>query len=260
MTRDEHHAVSRPLLVHVVQVGVEVLTPHIRHLIPVVEHAHAEFVEQPGDVFHVRTVFACERERHVVVVRSGVVLHRVSIIAGGGRIPRPRWDCDCTSVSACRPAIEARGSVARRNAGTRSVRKPRRWPIDVDSPCDSLQLIMAFVAAWLQREQHEMIEYLREENRILRAQLHGRRLRLTDDERRRLAVLGARLGRPILTRWRRSSRLRPSCAGTASSLRASGHTRGSNLGDRGCSRRFAGSWCGWLPRTRAGAIPAFRAP
>ena len=61
-----------------------------------------------------------------------------------------------------------------------------------------VQLIMAFVAAWLQREQQEVIEYLREENRVLRAQLRRRRLRLTDAERRRLAVLGARLGRRIL--------------------------------------------------------------
>jgi hypothetical protein len=37
--------------------------------------------------------------------------------------------------------------------------------------------------------------YLIEENRILRGQLRGRRLRLTDDERRRLAVRGRRLGR-----------------------------------------------------------------
>jgi hypothetical protein len=34
---------------------------------------------------------------------------------------------------------------------------------------------------------------LREENRVLKAQL-GTRVRLTDHERRRLAVLGARLG------------------------------------------------------------------
>ena len=42
------------------------------------------------------------------------------------------------------------------------------------------------------------IEFLREENRVLKAQLQGRRLRLNDDERRRLAVIGQRLGRRIL--------------------------------------------------------------
>ena len=42
--------------------------------------------------------------------------------------------------------------------------------------------------------------YLIEENRVLRAQLRGRRLRLSDDERRRLAVRGHRLGRRALRR------------------------------------------------------------
>ena len=43
-----------------------------------------------------------------------------------------------------------------------------------------------------------MVAFLREENRVLKAQLHGRRMRLSDDERRRLAALGHRLGRRIL--------------------------------------------------------------
>ena len=62
---------------------------------------------------------------------------------------------------------------------------------------------MAVVAGWVQAQQQEALEYLRAENRILKAQLHGRRLRLTDDERRRLAVLGKRLGRRLLTQLRR---------------------------------------------------------
>jgi putative transposase len=61
-----------------------------------------------------------------------------------------------------------------------------------------LHLFVASHLGWLQREQYNIIPYLREENRVLKAQLHGRRLRLTDDERRRSAALGARLGRRIL--------------------------------------------------------------
>jgi len=38
------------------------------------------------------------------------------------------------------------------------------------------------------REQQRTIEYLVEENRVLKEQLKGRRLRLTDDQRRRLAA------------------------------------------------------------------------
>ena len=61
-----------------------------------------------------------------------------------------------------------------------------------------MQLLVACLIGWFQRGQAEIIEYLREENRVLKGQRRGRRVRLTDDERRRLAVLGARLGRQIL--------------------------------------------------------------
>jgi hypothetical protein len=57
------------------------------------------------------------------------------------------------------------------------------------------QLVVASLLGWLQREQSEAMRYLHEENRILKAQLGSRRLRLTDDDRRRLANVGARLGR-----------------------------------------------------------------
>jgi hypothetical protein len=42
------------------------------------------------------------------------------------------------------------------------------------------------------------IDYLREENRVLREQLGQRRLRLNDDQRRRLAAKARRVGRSIL--------------------------------------------------------------
>jgi transposase InsO family protein len=61
-----------------------------------------------------------------------------------------------------------------------------------------LHVFVAMFLGWFQDEQHRVIEYLREENRVLKAQLRGQRVRLTDDERRRLAVLGAHLRRPIL--------------------------------------------------------------
>ena len=45
------------------------------------------------------------------------------------------------------------------------------------------------------RHQLEVIDYLKEENRVLREQLDGRGLRFTDDQRRRLAVKGRVVGR-----------------------------------------------------------------
>jgi putative transposase len=62
-----------------------------------------------------------------------------------------------------------------------------------------LHVLIAMVAGWLQRHQQQVITYLLEENRLLKAQLGGRRLRLTDTERRRLATLAHPLGRQRLT-------------------------------------------------------------
>ena len=61
-----------------------------------------------------------------------------------------------------------------------------------------LQLLLAMLAGWLQRHQQQVITYLLAENRVLKAQLGGRRLRLTDTERRRLAALAHPLGRKRL--------------------------------------------------------------
>ena len=44
------------------------------------------------------------------------------------------------------------------------------------------------------RRANHIIEYLMEENHVLRAQVRGRRLRLTRDQRRRLAARGRRPG------------------------------------------------------------------
>jgi hypothetical protein len=62
-----------------------------------------------------------------------------------------------------------------------------------------LHVLIAMVAGWLQRHQQHVITYLQEENRVLKAHLGSRRLRLTDTERRRLAALVHPLGRKRLT-------------------------------------------------------------
>ena len=60
------------------------------------------------------------------------------------------------------------------------------------------QLCVSAMAGWVNRGQQQVIEYLLEENRVLRRQLGGRRLRLTDTQRRRLAVRAEVLGRKAL--------------------------------------------------------------
>ena len=63
-----------------------------------------------------------------------------------------------------------------------------------------LQMLIFTVSGWVNRHQQDMIAYLVEENRVLKAQVSGRRLRLTDDQRRRLAAKAKRLGRQALNR------------------------------------------------------------
>ncbi len=61
-----------------------------------------------------------------------------------------------------------------------------------------LQLLLATFAGWVSRQQAQTIDYLREENRVLKEQLRGKRIRLTDEQRRRLAAKGKILGRKLL--------------------------------------------------------------
>jgi hypothetical protein len=59
-------------------------------------------------------------------------------------------------------------------------------------------MLLLVLTSWLERREREAFAYLIEENRLLRRQLGGRRLRFSDDERRRLAVRAHRLGRQAL--------------------------------------------------------------
>jgi transposase InsO family protein len=62
------------------------------------------------------------------------------------------------------------------------------------------RLLVLMVAGWISREQASAIAYLVEENRVLKEQLEatGKRLLLTDEQRRRLAAKGKPLGRKAL--------------------------------------------------------------
>ena len=112
---------------------------------------------------------------------------------------------------------------------------------------------MAF-AGWVNRFQQDAIEYLKEENRVLREQLGGRRLRFTDAQRRRLAAKARTLGRDGLkeiagsrdarylvalvqktdrekVRWEPAPRARTaSCAGNDTRTRGQDGDREFNLG------------------------------
>ena len=52
------------------------------------------------------------------------------------------------------------------------------------------QLYLSIIAGWINRQQQEVIEYLRTENAVLKEKLGKNRILLNDDQRRRLAVKG----------------------------------------------------------------------
>jgi hypothetical protein len=62
----------------------------------------------------------------------------------------------------------------------------------------ALQMVLGVLTGWLERRERQTIAYLIEENRLLWRQLGTRRLRLTDDDRRRLAARAYRVGRAAL--------------------------------------------------------------
>jgi len=58
-----------------------------------------------------------------------------------------------------------------------------------------LQFLAAWIGVWLGRVLQAQVDYLKAENLLLREKLGTKRVRLTDAERRRLAMLGKALGR-----------------------------------------------------------------
>ena len=83
----------------------------------------------------------------------------------------------------------------------------------------SLNFLLLTVSGWVNRRQLDIIEYLREENRVLREHLGTKRLRFTDAQRRRLGEKGKALGRKKVS-LRKSSLI--ASTGQGSELRPSG--------------------------------------
>src|SRR4029079_2773031 len=64
---------------------------------------------------------------------------------------------------------------------------------------DPFQFVVTAIAGWMNQHQQQVIEYLMEEDRVLREQMGARRMRFSDDQRRRLAVKAKKLGRKLLS-------------------------------------------------------------
>jgi transposase InsO family protein len=65
----------------------------------------------------------------------------------------------------------------------------------MDSLVHPFGFVLLLFSGWINRQQQDVIAYLLEENRVLRAAHGSHRIRLSDDQRRRLAVKGKALGR-----------------------------------------------------------------
>ncbi len=61
-----------------------------------------------------------------------------------------------------------------------------------------VEMMLFAIAGWLNEEQRHKIEFLQEQVRVLQELNSSRRLRFTDDQRRRLAAKGKALGRRVL--------------------------------------------------------------
>ncbi len=63
---------------------------------------------------------------------------------------------------------------------------------------DPYRLLLISLAGWMNQQQQDVIEYLQEENRVLHEQLGTSRLRLNDEQRRRLVVKAKKVGQRVL--------------------------------------------------------------
>jgi hypothetical protein len=65
-------------------------------------------------------------------------------------------------------------------------------------PLDPFRFLLIALWGWMNQQQLQLIDYLREGNRVLREQLGQKRLRFNDDKRRRLAAKAKEFGSKLL--------------------------------------------------------------
>src|SRR3989440_13022499 len=63
---------------------------------------------------------------------------------------------------------------------------------------DPFAFVVISIGGWMNQHQQHVIEYLMEENRVLREQIGDRRMRFSDNQRRRLAAKAKKIARRLL--------------------------------------------------------------
>jgi transposase InsO family protein len=69
---------------------------------------------------------------------------------------------------------------------------------DMHAVVDPFSFVVVCFAGWMNQHQQHVIEYLMEENRVLREQIGNRRMRFSDDQRRRLAAKAKKMSRKLI--------------------------------------------------------------
>jgi hypothetical protein len=70
---------------------------------------------------------------------------------------------------------------------------------------DPVSFLVISFAGWMNQRQQYVIDYLVEENRVLREQTGARRMRFSDEQRCRLAAKAKKLSRKVLDQIATSS-------------------------------------------------------
>jgi len=70
----------------------------------------------------------------------------------------------------------------------RSISGSRYTIARMQTALDPFSFLVTAIAGWMNQHQHHVIDYLIEENAVLREEIGNRRLRFSDDQRRRLAA------------------------------------------------------------------------
>jgi hypothetical protein len=106
-----------------------------------------------------------------------------------------------------RPAVDNQADADKNTAYGANIRTSRMILLSINIT-DNLfgngkrhqpsHLLIIALAGWLNRHQQAVIDYLIEENGVLKEQVEGKRLQFTDEQRMRLAVKAKVLGRRLL--------------------------------------------------------------
>ena len=113
----------------------------------------------------------------------------------------------------------------------------------------------------MNQRQSEAMDYLKEENRLLREQLGERRLRLTEDQRPRLAAKAKGLGRKMLQEA--AAIVTPATLLAWHRKLIASKYDGSAKRKQGRPRKaeeWRNTWCAWLGKIGVAATGASKAP